>query len=126
MKEIRISFIDITHPHVWTRADILREMEGVDLHSVWEPRTETGPRRSPIGTASPSPIPRQEFILRIRRVDAVVIESYTQSHADLTIKALKAGKAVLLEKPGFEQRGRTCGASSMPRDRARPSCRSAT
>jgi len=98
MKEIGISFIDITHPHVWTRADIFREMEGVTLRSVWEPVDRKGAAtfadRYGVAVADSA-----ESILADPQVDAVVIESYTQLMADLTIKAMKAGKAVLLEKP---------------------------
>jgi len=86
MKTIGISFLDITHPHVWTRADIFRDMEGVTLRSVWEPKDATGARtfaeRYGVKIAD-SP----EAILKDKKVDAVVVES------------LEAGKAVLLEKP---------------------------
>jgi len=98
MKTIGISFLDITHPHVWTRADIFRDMEGVTLRSVWEPKDGTGAKtfadRYGVTIADSA-----EAILRDRKVDAVVVESFTQNMADLTIKALEAGKAVLLEKP---------------------------
>jgi predicted dehydrogenase len=98
MKQIGISFLDITHPHVWTRADIFREMDGVALRSVWEPKDTKGLRtfaeRYGVKVES-SP----EGILKDRKVDAVVVESFTQDMADITIKALEAGKAVLLEKP---------------------------
>jgi len=98
MKTIGISFLDITHPHVWTRADIFRDMEGVTLRNVWEPKDATGARtfaeRYGVKIAD-SP----EAILKDKKVDAVVIESFTQNMADITIKALEAGKAVLLEKP---------------------------
>ena len=98
MKAIGISFLDITHPHVWTRADIFREMPGVTLRSVWEPKDAKGVKTfadrygvTRAGTA--------EAILRDPRVDAVVVESFTQNMADITIAALRAGKSVLLEKP---------------------------
>lgn len=98
MTTIGIAFLDITHPHVWTRADIFREMEGVVLRSVWEPTDKAGAttfsERYGVAIA-----PSAESILADPRVDAVVIESYTHLMADLTIKALQAGKAVLLEKP---------------------------
>ncbi|MGA2380642.1 MAG: Gfo/Idh/MocA family oxidoreductase [Spirochaetia bacterium] len=98
MKTIGISFLDITHPHVWTRADIFRDMEGVTLRSVWEPNDTKGAKtfseRYGV-TIADSP----EAILKDRKVNAVVVESYTQNMADLTIMALEAGKAVLLEKP---------------------------
>jgi predicted dehydrogenase len=98
VKEIRISFVDITHPHVWTRADIFREMEGVTLGSVWDPSDAAGVKtfaeRYGVAVA-----PTAESILKDPKVDAVVIESFTQNMADLTVKALQAGKAVLLEKP---------------------------
>jgi predicted dehydrogenase len=98
MKTIGISFLDITHPHVWTRADIFRDIEGVTLRSVWEPKDDKGAKtfadRYGVSIADSA-----EAVLRDRKVDAVVVESFTQNMADLTIKALEAGKAVLLEKP---------------------------
>jgi predicted dehydrogenase len=98
MKTVGISFLDITHPHVWTRADIFRDMPGVTLRSVWEPNDARGAAtfadRYGVTRAGSA-----EAILRDPRVDAVVVESFTQNMADITITALKAGKAVLLEKP---------------------------
>jgi len=98
MKPVGISFLDITHPHVWTRADIFRDMEGVTLRGVWEPKDRQGAKtfadRYGVTIADSA-----ETILRDWKVDAVVIESFTQNMADLTIKALEGGKAVLLEKP---------------------------
>jgi predicted dehydrogenase len=98
MKTVGIAFLDITHPHVWTRADIFREMEGVELRSVWEPTDSAGAKtfseRYSIPVAASA-----ESILKDKSVDAVVVESFTQNMAGLTIQALEAGKAVLLEKP---------------------------
>ncbi len=98
MKTIGISFLDITHPHVWTRADIFRDMPGVALRSVWEPKDAKGAatfaERYGVTRAGSA-----EAVLRDPRVDAVVVESFTQNMADIAIAALKAGKAVLLEKP---------------------------
>ncbi len=98
MKTVAVAFLDITHPHVWTRADIFREMEGVELHSVWEPSDAAGART--FSERYGIPVARSaESILEDKAVDAVVVESFTHKMADLTIKALEAGKAVLLEKP---------------------------
>ena len=98
MKTIGISFLDITHPHVWTRADILREMPGVALRSVWEPTDKDGVKtfseRYGVPVADSA-----DAVLKDRQVDAVIVESFTHQMAALTIKALQAGKAVLLEKP---------------------------
>ena len=98
MKTVGISFLDITHPHVWTRADILREMPGVALRSVWEPADQAGAKtfsqRYGIPVADSA-----AAVLEDRQVDAVIVESFTHQMADLTIQALQAGKAVLLEKP---------------------------
>ncbi|HET6486976.1 MAG TPA: Gfo/Idh/MocA family oxidoreductase, partial [Spirochaetia bacterium] len=98
MKTIRISFLDITHPHVWTRADIFREMPGVTLQSVWEPKDVKGAatfaERYGVRRAESA-----ESVLRDPRVDAVVVESFTQNMADIAVAALQAGKPVLLEKP---------------------------
>jgi predicted dehydrogenase len=98
MKNVGIAFLDITHPHVWTRADILREMPGVALRSLWEPADKAGAatfsERYGIPVADSA-----EAILKDRQVDAVIVEAYTHQMADITVRALAAGKAVLLEKP---------------------------
>ncbi len=103
MKKVGISFLDITHPHVWTRADILREMDGVSLKSVWEPADTAGAKtfaeRYGVAVADSA-----EKVLRDRTVDAVIVESFTHRMADLTVQALQAGKAVLLEKPASNNR----------------------
>jgi predicted dehydrogenase len=98
MKQIGISFLDITHPHVWTRADIFRDMDGVALRSVWEPKDSKGAKTF-AERYGVKIVNSPEAVLSDKKVDAVVIESFTQNMADITIKALEAGKAVLLEKP---------------------------
>jgi predicted dehydrogenase len=98
MKTVGIAFLDITHPHVWTRADILKEMEGVSLAGVWEP-TDTAGAKTFSERYGVEVTDSAEALLMDRKVDAVIIESFTHHMADLTVKALQAGKAVLLEKP---------------------------
>jgi predicted dehydrogenase len=98
VKNVGISFLDITHPHVWTRADILKDMDGVTLHSVWEPDDAAGAKtfaeRYGVSVADSA-----DAVLRDKKVDAVVVEPFTHHMADVTVKAIQAGKAVLLEKP---------------------------
>jgi predicted dehydrogenase len=96
---IGIGFLEVTHPHVYTRADILSEMDGVELVGVWEPEDAANAsvfaERYGVTNCATA-----DELLDDDRVDAVIVESWTHRMADVAIKALEAGKKVLLEKPG--------------------------
>jgi predicted dehydrogenase len=96
---VGIGFIAATHPHVYTRADILSQMPGVRLVSVWDDEDDANARtfaeRYHVERAG-----SLDSLLARRDIDAVIIESWTQNMAPLAVAALSAGKSVLLEKPG--------------------------
>lgn len=97
MAPLGIAFLDITHPHVWTRADILRERDDVRLVGVYEAKNQKGAQD--FAARYGCRIDSAEHLLADPAVQAVIVESYTNEMADWTIRALQAGKAVLLEKP---------------------------
>lgn len=98
-KTVGIGFLAVTHPHVYTRADILTEMPGVKLAAVWDGDDEANAKvfSERYGTER---VATAEALLARDDVDAVIVEAWTHEMADLAIMALEAGKAVLLEKPG--------------------------
>lgn len=94
-----IGFLSVTHPHVYTRADILVERPDVRLEAVWDEEDPANARvfadRYHVDVATTS-----EELLARDDIDAVIVESWTANMAPFAVKALEAGKAVLLEKPG--------------------------
>lgn len=96
---VGVGFLAVTHPHVYTRADLLADFEGVDLVAVFDDEddanAETFAERYSVERESTA-----ASLLARDDIDAVIVESWTENMAGLAIAALEAGKAVLLEKPG--------------------------
>jgi predicted dehydrogenase len=92
---IGVACLGVTHPHASGRTKMMMQTPGVrvvgaaDDHSVITPFTEAFgmPRRS------------VEDLLADPQVDAVLVHSKSDEMADLSIAALEANKAVLVEKP---------------------------
>jgi len=91
-----VACLGVTHPHASGRTKIMLQTPGVrvvgaaDDHSVITPFTEAFniPRRT------------VDDLLADPAVHAVLIHSKSDAMVDLSIAALEAGKAVLVEKPG--------------------------
>lgn len=98
-KTVGIGFLAVTHPHVYTRADLLTEMDDVSLVAVWdaedEANAETFAQRYGVERLGSA-----EELLARADIDAVIIESWSENMGPLAIQALQAGKKVLLEKTG--------------------------
>ena len=108
---IGIGFLAVTHPHVYTRADLLSDMDDVRLVAVWDDEDDANAAIF----AERYSVERMDDVdelLARSDIDAVIVESWTQNMAGLAVKALRAGKKVLLEKPGATPR-RRCASSSM-------------
>ena len=93
---VGIGFLEVTHPHVYTRADILGDMDGVELVGVWEPDDAANAavfaeRYRVANHADP------DALLSDERIQGVIVEPWTRRMADVAIMALEAGKHVLLE-----------------------------
>ncbi|MCF8525968.1 MAG: Gfo/Idh/MocA family oxidoreductase [Candidatus Nanopelagicales bacterium] len=96
---IGIGFLAVTHPHVYTRADLLSDMDDVRLVAVWDDEDDANAATF----AERYSVERMDDVdelLARSDIDAVIVESWTQNMAGLAAKALRAGKKVLLEKPG--------------------------
>ncbi len=101
MKKVTVGFLDITHPHVWTRADILTDMEGVTLKSLWEPSDDEGAETF-CKRYGVNRVVDMDDILKDPEIDGVIIEGWTYNMRRLTEASADAGKAVLLEKPASD------------------------
>lgn len=98
-QRVGVGFLAVTHPHVYTRADILRGMDGVELVAVWDDEDDANAETFAARYGAERIAAREQLLAR-DDVDAVIVESWTQRQADNAIAALRAGKHVLLEKPG--------------------------
>lgn len=97
MTKMGIGVLSHAHQHVDTYCRVLLKAADVDLVATWDHRPDRGARAA------------REFGLDLRRspeevvgdprVDAVLIGSPTNEHADLVELAAAAGKAILLQKP---------------------------
>jgi len=105
---IGIGFLEVTHPHVYTRADILarwRRSSSSACGSRTMPlrlrvrRSVRGGNHADARHCSPT------------RVDAVIVEPWTHRMADVSIMALEAGKKVMLEKPASNDPANMAGSS---------------
>ena len=94
----RVGFLSVTHPHIYTRADILSEMEDVELVGVWELDDHENARVF-ADRYSVKVFPKPEDLLADETIEAVIVEPWTHEMADVAIMALEAGKKVMLEKP---------------------------
>lgn len=97
MKPIGIGIISFAHGHVNAYCSQLRQFEDARLVAAWDDNAERGRRNAEqFGmTFSPS-LPE---LLGRDDVDAVIVASETNRHADHCVAATDAGKAILLQKP---------------------------
>lgn len=95
-----IGCLGIAHPHVSVRLDVARRIDGIALIGVADddPDNQTSLRAlaEHLGTRAMS----GEEILRRDDVHALIVEPWTYEMVDTAIRALEAGKHVLVEKPG--------------------------
>lgn len=97
--QINVAFLAVSHPHVYTRADLLLEMPDVRLVAVWDEEDEVNAKIF-AERYSVERMKNVDELLARTDIDAVIIESWTQNMSELAERALRAGKKVLLEKPG--------------------------
>jgi predicted dehydrogenase len=95
MLDIGVGLVGISHPHTSGRLKILLEDPGVTVLGVADdhPVTDAFLRHFAL------PRRTTDEILEDEAIDAVLIHSKSEEMAQLAARALRAGKAVLLEKP---------------------------
>lgn len=97
MKPTGIGVLSHAHAHVDTYCRVLRAVPDVALIATWDAHPERGRRAaSEFGfDLRPSPA----AVAQDPAVDAILIGSPTNEHADLVEVAAASGKAILLQKP---------------------------
>ncbi len=100
MAKFGIGCLGTTHPHVSVRLDVARRIEGVELVGVADddPDNQTSLRAlaEHLGTL---PMSGNEILAR-DDVHGLIVEPWTYEMVDTAIRAIEAGKHVLIDKPG--------------------------
>ena len=95
--KIGIGIVSWAHGHVNAYARRIQGFDDARLVGCWDDDVERGMRNAEeFGIAFS---PRLEELLANREVESVIIASETNKHGDLCVKAARAGKAILLQKP---------------------------
>jgi len=92
-----IGILSFAHGHVNAYAHQIKTFDDASLVACWDDEAERGGKN-----AEAFGIPfhsDREALLARSDIDCVIVASETNKHADLTVAALEAGKAVLLQKP---------------------------
>ena len=97
MAPLRISVLSHAHGHINTYCGVLQDRADVDLVATWDDNQERGQRAAArFGLQLRDSV---QAVVEDRSIDAVLIGSETDRHADLVEQAAAAGKAILLQKP---------------------------
>ncbi|MBI3910346.1 MAG: Gfo/Idh/MocA family oxidoreductase [Armatimonadetes bacterium] len=97
MSRIGIAILSFAHGHVNAYCHQIARFADARLVAAWDDNLERG--RSLAEQFGMMFSPHLEDILGRADVDAVIIASETNKHADLCVAAAAAGKAILLQKP---------------------------
>jgi predicted dehydrogenase len=94
---IGIGVVSFAHGHVNTYCSQMKGWDDVRLVAAWDDDEERGCRQSEAFGMAFSP--HLEDLLGRNDVDAVIVTSETNRHADHCVAAAAAGKHILLQKP---------------------------
>lgn len=96
-KKLGIAILSFAHGHAATYARQLVTFPDAQLIACWDDNQERGQTQAEkFGMAY---TPHLEDILENPAVDAVIVTSETNRHADLAVAAAQAGKNILCQKP---------------------------
>jgi predicted dehydrogenase len=97
MATARLAFISFAHGHAGIYCQTLRNLNDVELVACWDDNTERGQRNAEeFGMHFHAEV---DTLLADESIDAVLINTETNRHADFVERAAAAGKDVLLQKP---------------------------
>jgi predicted dehydrogenase len=97
MKPLGIGIVSFAHGHVNAYCNQIRGFEDARLVGAWDENAERGRRNAEqYGMPFIDSLPE---LLRRDDVDAVIIASETNRHAEHAVAAAEAGKSILLQKP---------------------------
>ncbi|MFC1526990.1 Gfo/Idh/MocA family protein [Candidatus Latescibacterota bacterium] len=97
MDRVRIGVLSHAHGHVNTYCDVMQGFDDVDLVATWDDDRDRGQRASEAFGLELRD--RAEDVVDDPGIDAVMIGSETNRHADFVELAAAAGKHILLQKP---------------------------
>lgn len=92
----RVALLGTTHPHASARVKAFRALPGVSVDSAADPTEDVTAFTNAYGLAATT----VDAIIEDPSVDAVLIHSYSKHMVPLAARAVRAGKHVLVEKPG--------------------------
>lgn len=97
MSRIGIGILSFAHGHVTAYCQRIAGYDDARLVAAWDDNPERGRRQAErFGMAY---TPHLDELLARRDIDAVIVASETNRHAELCVAAAEAGKAILLQKP---------------------------
>ncbi|MGM9474501.1 Gfo/Idh/MocA family protein [Pseudarthrobacter sp. YS3] len=96
MKPIVVGLLGITHPHASARVRALREIEGVEVVAA----ADDDPRLTYFTEKYGVEARTVDEVLQDGRIDAVMVHSKSKDMVPHALRALAAGKSVVVEKPG--------------------------
>lgn len=96
MKPIVVGLLGITHPHASARVRALREIENVEVVAA----ADGDPRLGYFAEKYDVEIRDIEGVLNDDRINAIMVHSKSKDMVPHALRALAAGKSVVVEKPG--------------------------
>src|SRR4051812_146736 len=97
MSKINIGILSFAHGHVGVYCNQMKDWEDVRLVATWDDDEARG--RANAEKFGMEYTPHVEDLVGRRDVDAVIVTSETNKHAEHCIAAAEAGKHILLQKP---------------------------
>src|SRR5437763_3428590 len=94
---LRIGIISFAHGHVNAYCDQIRQFDDARLVAAWDDNRERGAQQAE--RFGMEYVPDLDALLGRSGIDAVIVASETNRHADHCRAAAGAGKAILLQKP---------------------------
>lgn len=95
-----IAALGTTHPHVSVRLDVARRMDGVTLVGIADDDPSNAESANALAEHLGVPVLSAEDVLARDDVHGLIVEPWTYEMVDTSLRALSAGKSVLVEKPG--------------------------
>ena len=97
MAPLNIGVISFAHGHVNAYCNQMKNRDDVRLVAAWDDHPERGPQTAE--RFGMEYTPHVEDVLGRSDIDAVMIGTETNKHADYCVAAAEAGKNILLQKP---------------------------